>query len=138
RTSATVAALMLSLGLVIGTGGMARTSLQSIQEWVTTSLNPDLFVSPSPTIAERNFHFPASLEGELKQIAGLDEVQGVRTVRLRFRGRPIMLVAAELGRIARRVRATTISGDPATMYRVAAEGKGFLVAENLAELEKIH
>jgi putative ABC transport system permease protein len=138
RTSATVAALMLSLGLVIGTGGMARTSLQSIQEWVTTSLNPDLFVSPSQTIAERDFHFPASLEGELEQIPGLDEVQGIRTVRLRFRGRPIMLVAAELGRIARRVQATAIAGDPATMYRVAAEGKGFLVAENLAELTKMH
>ena len=138
RTSATVAALMLSLGLVIGTGGMARASLQSIQEWVNTSLNPDLFVSPSQTIAERNFHFPASLEGEFQQIAGLDEVQGIRTVRLPFRGRPIMLVAAELGRIARRIQTTAIAGDPATMYRLAAEGKGFIVAENLAELEKIH
>ena len=36
RTSATVAALMLSLALVIGQGGVARASLQSIDEWMTT------------------------------------------------------------------------------------------------------
>src|SRR5450759_3712166 len=47
RTSATVAALMLSLALVVGQGGVARSSLQSIDEWMTNTLNPDLFVSTS-------------------------------------------------------------------------------------------
>ncbi len=138
RTSATVAALMLSLGLVIGTAGTARASLESIEEWVSTTLNPDLFVLPSQSISERNFRFPAGVERELEQIPGLAEVQPVRTVRLRFRGRPIMLVSAELARIGRRVRQVTIAGDAGSMYRDAGDGKGFIVAENLARLEKLH
>ena len=44
RTSASVAALMLSLALVIAFAGMARASYDSIIDWMDTALNPDLFV----------------------------------------------------------------------------------------------
>ena len=49
RTSATVAALMLSLALVIGLAGTARGSYARISDWMNTALNPDLFVTSSPT-----------------------------------------------------------------------------------------
>src|SRR5213078_5405207 len=44
RTSASVAALMLSLALVIAFGGLARASYASIVDWMDTELNPDLLV----------------------------------------------------------------------------------------------
>ena len=47
RTSGTVAALMLSLALVVALGGLTRASYDSILRWVTVALNPDLFISPS-------------------------------------------------------------------------------------------
>jgi len=134
RTSATVAALMLSLGLVIGTAGVARASLDSIQEWVNNTLNPDLFVSTSENVASRNFTLPVSLGSGIEQIPGVDEVQPVRMARRQFRGQPIMLVALELARVGRRIHTIATAGDPAVMYRVAAEGKGLILAENLAEL----
>ena len=80
RTSATVAALMLSLALVIGQGGIARGSFQSVDEWVNNTLNPDLFVSTSQNFASRDFHFPASMENELRKLPGVAEVQPVRSV----------------------------------------------------------
>ena len=52
RTSATVAALMLSLALVVAFAGMARASYGSILEWMQTALNPDLFVMPSQSIVD--------------------------------------------------------------------------------------
>jgi putative ABC transport system permease protein len=134
RTSATVAALMLSLGLVIGTGGVARASLESIQEWVNNTLNPDLFVSTSQNIATRSFTLPPSLRGGIEEIPGVDEVQPVRMARLQFRGQPIMLVALELARVGRRIHPLAAAGDPAVMYRLASEEKGLILAENLAEL----
>jgi len=134
RTSATVAALMLSLGLVIGTGGVARASLDSIQEWVNNTLNPDLFVSTSQNVASRNFTLPATLRSGIEQIPGVDEVQPVRMARLQFRGQPIMLVALELARVGRRIHPIATAGDTAVMYRVASEEKGLILAENLAEL----
>ncbi|MBI3471995.1 MAG: ABC transporter permease, partial [Candidatus Solibacter usitatus] len=45
RTSATVAALMLSLAMVVGLGGIAAASYESISEWIASTFNPDLFLS---------------------------------------------------------------------------------------------
>lgn len=137
RTSATVAALMLSLALVIGQGGVARAAFDSIQEWIGNTLNPDLFVSTSQTLAARDFHFPASMYAELIQIPGIEEVQPVRTTRVQFRGKPVMIIAVPLKSVHGRVRGKAVEGDPDSMYRLATEGKGVIVAENLAILEKL-
>src|SRR5581483_1365926 len=49
-------------------------------------------------------------------------------------GTPIMLVAADLQSLARRVHVKPVAGDPRTMYERAAEGKGVLVSENFSLL----
>ena len=70
RTSASVAALMLSLALVVAFAGMARASYDSIIDWMETALNPDLFVMPSQSIVVRTIRFPATMGPELAAIAG--------------------------------------------------------------------
>jgi putative ABC transport system permease protein len=137
RTSATVAALMLSLALVIAQGGMARASYASIEQWLTANLNPDLFVTASETIAARDFHFPASMRAELEALPGVDEVQPVRTARVQFRGKPVMIIAIELQNMARRVHRIVVAGDSDRMNRLAAEEKGVLVAETLANMDHL-
>ncbi len=138
RTSATVAALMLSLALAVANGGISLASVTSIREWVVGALNPDLYVSTSETLTARNFRFPSAMEAELQQVPGVEEVQPVRTARVEFRGGPIMVVATDLAAIGRRIHRTVIAGNQAAMDRLASEGKGFIVAENLAVLQKLH
>ncbi|MGD0777442.1 MAG: FtsX-like permease family protein [Candidatus Solibacter sp.] len=137
RTSATVAALMLSLALVIGQGGVARAAFDSIAEWTHTTLNPDLFVSASETLAARDFHFPAAMYADLEKIPGIADIQPVRTARVQFRGKPVMIIAVELEKVARRVHRIPVAGDPNTMNRLAAQEKGVLIGDNLAILEKL-
>jgi len=137
RTSATVAALMLSLALVIGQGGIARGSYVAIEEWSRHNLNPDLFVATSETLASRDFHFPANMEQELEQIPGIDEIQPVRAPRIQFQGLPVMIVAIDLAKLARRVKRRMVAGDLETMNRLSQEGKGLIVSENLAGLRKL-
>ena len=138
RTSATVAALMLSLALVIALGGMARSSYSQIADWMDNTMNPDLFVTTSENISSRTYHFPDSMLGGLRQIPGVAEVQPVRIVRVNFRGKPIMLVAIDSLSIARRTRGRkVIAGDFDGMYRAAAAEKGAIIADNLAQLEKL-
>ncbi|HEY1337324.1 MAG TPA: FtsX-like permease family protein [Bryobacteraceae bacterium] len=137
RTSATVAALMLSLALIIGQAGVARGSFQSMEEWADTTLNPDLFVSTSESISAREFHFPASMQRDLEAVPGIDEVQPVRFARLEFRKLPIMVLAVEEAKVERRVPRHIIEGDRSTMARLAAEGKGLIVSENLAALRHL-
>ncbi len=138
RTSATVAALMLSLALIIGQAGVARGSFQSMEEWADTTLNPDLFVSTSESISAREFHFPASMQHDLEAVPGIDEVQPVRFARLEFRRLPIMVLAVEEAKVERRVPRHIVEGDRATMARLASEGKGLIVSENLAALRHLH
>jgi putative ABC transport system permease protein len=137
RTSATVAALVLSLSLVVGQGGMARSSMISIEEWVDDALNPDVFVGTAENLGSREFHFPAAMQGELAAIPGVAEVQSVRSVRMQYRGLPMLVVGVEWGKVARRTKRHVVAGDGPEMDRLTAAGHGVIVAENLASLLKL-
>jgi putative ABC transport system permease protein len=135
RTSASVAALMLSLALVVAFAGMARSSFASIEDWVDSVLNPDLFVIPSHEVTTRTIRFPASMAGELAAIPGVRRVQMVRQARIHFRGTPVMLMALELASTAQTTSLKPVDGDPAEMFRAASAGEAVLVSDNLAELQ---
>ncbi len=137
RTSASVAALMLSLALVVAFAGMARASYSSIIDWMDTALNPDLFVIPSQNIVVRTIRFPATMAPALRDIPGVSRVQMVRDARIVFRQTPVMVVAVEVESVAQTVRRDPVAGDPSTMYRLAAAGQGLMVSDNLAQLQHL-
>jgi PAS domain-containing protein len=137
RTSATVAALMRSIALVIGTGGVASANYAAIEKWAREIVDFDLVVSTSESTVRRDFHFPASMEHELEQVGGIDEIQALRVPRVPFRGRPVLLVATAYQNMGMRWRQTPVAGDPRTMYRLVADEKGLIVSENLANLQHL-
>jgi putative ABC transport system permease protein len=137
RTSASVAALMLSLALVVAFAGMARASYDSIIDWMNTALNPELFVMPSQNIVVRTIRFPPSMALALKAIPGIARVQMVRDARVVFRHTPVMVVAVEVDSIAETARRAPVAGDASTMYAMTAEGRGLMVSDNLAQLQHL-
>jgi len=137
RTSATVTALMLSIALVVGMGGIAGAVYESIMDWTTTALNPDLFVTASQSLTERNFRFPPSLGDQLEEIEGVDEVQRVRSHRTIYKGTPVMIVAVEAKSMGDRARRPPVEGPP-EMYEMAAQGKGVILSDNFAALQDLH
>jgi len=134
RTSGAVAALMLSLALVVALGGLTRASYDSIFKWLTVALNPDLFVSPSQSLTARSFRFPGAMADQLRAIPGIAEVQPVRDARIPIRGTQIMFVAADVDSLLHRAILPPMEGDTKQMYRLTAEGKGVLASENFAKL----
>ena len=138
RTSGTVAALMLSLALVISLAGLARASYNSISEWMRIALNPDLFVTTAESVTARSFVFPASLADGLRRIEGVDEVQMVRSVRVLVKNVPVMLVSADIASLGRRAKLPAIAGNSDEMYRAASAGKGAIISENFARLHDVH
>jgi putative ABC transport system permease protein len=135
RTSASVAALMLSLALVVAFAGMARASYDSIIDWMESALNPELFVLPSPNIVMRTIRFPPSMAPEIGAIPGVERVQMVRDARIVFRKTPVMVVAVEVSSVAQTVRREPVAGDADDMYRRTAAGQGLMVSDNLAQLQ---
>jgi putative ABC transport system permease protein len=134
RTSGTVAALMLSLGLVIALAGVAKASYTNIRKWMEVALNPDLFVTTSETVTKRSYRFPADVGEGLRKIEGVQDVQFVRTARVLIEGKPVMLVAANIDSLERHTKLPPVEGDSATMYRLASEGKGVTASQNLVLL----
>ncbi len=137
RTSATVSALMLSLALVVCFAGYRQGSYNSLLDAFQGVLSAELLVSTSQTIASRSFRFPASIAPELERVPGVQEVQMVRNARIIYRQGSAMVVAAEMEKAARRARRGVIAGDPARMYKLAAEGRGVIISENLAWLQRL-
>jgi len=138
RTSASVAALMLSLALVVAFGGLARASYASIVDWMNTALNPDLFVIPSQTLAIRTIRFPKEMGAQIEAVPGVERVQMVRDARIVFRNTPVMLVAVDVRSLEQTVHLAPVAGDPEDMFRRNAAGEGLLVSDNLAELHGLH
>jgi len=137
RTSASVAALMLSLALVVAFAGIARASYDSIIDWMNTALNPDLFVTPSQSIVVRTIRFPAEMGPQLSSIPGIERVQMVRDARIVFRRTPVMVVAVEVNSIARTARREPVAGNADEMYKRTAAGEGLMVSDNLAQLQHL-
>jgi putative ABC transport system permease protein len=138
RTSATVAALSLSLALVVGLAGIAKASYESIRVWMDQALNPDFFITCSESITERSFRFEESLGAEIRQVPGIAEVQPVRTARIVYQGTPVMLVAADTERISQRVKMRVVEGDASTMYARVSRGEGVVLSDNFAQLRRMH
>jgi putative ABC transport system permease protein len=137
RTSGSVAALMLSLALVLAFAGMARGAYTSILTWVDTTFNPDLFVMPSQRLDLRTTRFPAAMAEELAAVPGVARVQPFRRNRITFRNTPATVAAMEMESVRATSRAVPVEGDTEDMYRRAAAGKGVIVAQNLAELHDL-
>jgi putative ABC transport system permease protein len=137
RTSATVSALMLSLAMVIGFGGVAGAIYGSVIEWMDSVLNPDLFVTPSEQLSSRAFSFPGSVGAELERIEGIEEVQLVKSARVLFRQTPVSVVAVEVGKLEHKVHRRPLVGDREEMYRLAAEGKGVIISDSFAGLRGV-
>jgi len=134
RTSGTVAALMLSLALVISLGGLARSSYESISDWMRIALNPDLFVTTAQSVTARTFVFPASLGDGLRKVPGVADVQLVRSVRVSVKGAPVMLIALDVRSVEQRAKLPAVAGNSADMYRRTADGEAVLASENYVRL----
>jgi putative ABC transport system permease protein len=136
RTSGAVAALMLSLGQVIGLGGVGRESYNSIVDWLDTALNPDLFVTGSQNLSDRTFRFPEELTSSITAIEGVEDVQAVRSLRMDIGGTPGMLIVIDAASFERRGHRPTVAEDSRGMYPLARSGQGIIVSDNFARLRR--
>ena len=138
RTSATVAALMLSLALIVAFGGMARASYASVVDWTNSMLNPDLFVMPSERLEVRTTRFPPTMAREMAGIDGVARVQMFRNNRVTFRGSPAMVAAIEMDSVRATAHTRPVAGETDDMYRRAGAGEGLIISDNLAQLRNLH
>jgi putative ABC transport system permease protein len=116
---------------------MARASYSSIIDWMETALNPDLFIMPSQDIVIRTLRFPPEMAPELAAVPGVARVQMVRDARIVFRQTPVMIVATDVQSLSETAHRPPVEGEVDTMYRETAAGRGLIVSDNLAQLQRL-
>jgi putative ABC transport system permease protein len=129
RTSATVAALMLSLAMAMGFGGVTYSMRNAINEWMTTALNPDYFVAASANLTQRTTTFPQEIGPALEAIPGVRSVQLVRNARIMYGKLPVMVVSVESDKLKATVTRKPMAGNLDEMYRLTQEGKGMIISD---------
>jgi putative ABC transport system permease protein len=137
RTSATVSALMLSIAMVLGFGGFAHSYYVAIDDWFTTVLNPDLFVSPTANLTLRSMTFPGQIGPFIEAVEGVDQVQLVRNARLLFRNKPVMLISIETDKAAKQMHRMPVAGSLDEMYRLTFAGEGVIASESFSIIHKM-
>lgn len=137
RTSATVAALMLSLAMAMGFGGVTYSFYNSLDEWLRTALNPDFFISASANLTSRSSTFPDEIGPVVEGVEGVQMVQLVRSARINYKGVPVMIVSVETDKLAAKVQRKPIAGDLDEMYRRAGEGSGVIVSDAFEATHKV-
>jgi putative ABC transport system permease protein len=128
---------MLSVAMVIGLGGIAEASYQSILDWVTGTLDADFLVAPSENLKDLTLRFPSTMERDLSAIEGLAVVQPVRTARVSVRNSQPILFAVDIPRLSPQARRRAIPVDTERVHQLAAQGRGVIVSDNFAAREQV-
>lgn len=81
-----------------------------------------------------NYRFPDSMTAELAGIDGVQDIYRKRIPRIQFRGNFIMLVVADMDKLAAHSSPPVIEGNPVEMSRMAAAGQGVIGSENFTSL----
>ena len=137
RTASVAAALMLSVAMVIGLGGIAEASYQSVLDWVTGTLDADFLVAPSENLKDLTLRFPSAMENDLGAIEGLAVVQPVRAARVWVRHSQPILFAVDISRLSPQARRRAIPVNTERIHQLAAQGRGVIVSDNFAASEHV-
>jgi putative ABC transport system permease protein len=132
RTSATVAALMLSLAMVLGFRGTAQSFYTAFGDWLDGAMSPDFFVTGGANLTRLDITLPGELGRILENVEGVAQVQLVRNARVVVRDIPAMVFALEMNKDAQTTLRTPVAGSRDEMNRLTAEGKGTIVSESFA------
>jgi putative ABC transport system permease protein len=137
RTSATVAALMLSLAFVISSASFSSSVKTSMVQWMDFAINPDLIVSASENLTARTFQFPAEMGDELKKIPGVRQVDAVRMIAVDYEKTTPLLRSIEIDQYLRRATPIMVEGRVSDLIPGMLGKKSVLISNNFARLHHL-
>jgi putative ABC transport system permease protein len=137
RNGVTVSALMVGLAIMIGVLVMVRSFRHTVELWVTDTVLADLVVAPSmwlrgTEIGGAGRTLPPTWLNVLSSIPEVAAVDSYRDVRVEVNGQRVAVVSRDLRLHAQWSRYLVRKGDSSEQLRRAADTRGLLVSEVLA------
>jgi putative ABC transport system permease protein len=134
RTGPAMAALVVAVSVTVGLGVMIQSFRGSVEDWLDSSLQADLYVStPSVVAARPGDPLPRGLEERVRTLPGVRGVSTQRSVELVVEGRPIhVLVVGISGEGERGIRILQAEEPDDRVLDAFRAGEGVLASEPLA------
>ncbi len=133
RNAATVAALAVSLAMLVSVWIMVAAFRQTVDAWIAQTVRADLLVTPAARLGgSREASFPAEVLDRIRGLPVVAEVDAFRGAEVRYDGRSIVLGSGDLELALRRGRLPFMSGTPAGALEQVRARRGALVSEAFA------
>jgi putative ABC transport system permease protein len=136
RTSATVLALMISLGFVLTLAGLTHAFRVSYTTWMNGVLNADFYVTASQRFLAKAYRMPPEFAAALSEIPGVRWVEEFRGIHLEYEGKRPLLATLPLERTFQRLEMPIVEGTRARLNDEVPAGRGIAVSDNFARLFK--
>lgn len=137
RTGVAIAALTLAVSVTVGVGVMIDSFRGSVERWLETTLEADLYVSP-PRLRTGRHLAPLSpeLAESIRSLPGVEVLNTVRRTEIETAEGPVLVAAVDLD-AAGRASYTQLSrapgaGDGEGAWSLLAEGRAVMVSEPYA------
>jgi putative ABC transport system permease protein len=134
RTTATVLALMVSLGFVLTLAGLTHSFRVSYTEWMNGIVNADFYVTASTRFFSKAYRLPAEFAEVLAGIPGVRWVEEFRGIHIKYAGKRPFLASLPLARTYRRLEMTRVAGSKADLVERVPRGEGIAVSDNFSRL----
>ena len=133
RASVVVAALMVSVGLLIGLSVMVDSFRKTVQVWVNQTLRGDLYVEPAGrSLTASATALDPEFVARVRALPGVEAVDTYRSEQVTVNGRLAALIAIEFEVQAARGRLHFTQGEAGAVLHGARERSEVIVTESFA------
>ncbi len=133
RNAATVAALAVSLAMLVSVWIMVSAFRATVEAWIAQTVRADLLATPAARLGgSREASLPVGVVERIRALPQVAEVDAFRGADVRYEGRPIVLGSGDLALQLRRGRLPFMAGTPADALAEVKARRGALVSEAFA------
>lgn len=128
RTAATVAAIMITMAMLISVGGMVGSFRKSVDKWVDKSLGADVFVSGQ----NLSVTFNEKLGAKLRRVKGVSDLTTIRIFPVQLDEDRIMFRAVEPKSLRRFATLQFTSKNPEKSWASLKRGRRIFISNVVA------
>jgi putative ABC transport system permease protein len=138
RTSVVVAALMVSVGMMIGLSIMVGSFRQTVDLWVTQTIKGDLYIEPVGRGATGSATIlPPALVETARRLPGVAAVDTYRGVEITYNNRISHVVGIDFAIQRAHGRIQFLRGDSPTLIGQALAREGVLISESFSHRHQV-
>lgn len=139
RTAPAIAALMVSLAMVIGVNLMVRSFRDSVIQWIDQTLRADVYVQPAGRRAQGDEAFlPPAVIAMFESQSDVQEIDILRHQRIEVKGATANLAAIKFEVLSKHSDYQFVEGEQEDAYVRTAQDGAVLISETMRSRTNLH